>query len=207
MTATTRCSVDGCSEPHKAKGFCRTHYRRAKKHGDPNQVARIASKIFEAGERYGRLVVLERRVAPQPNVRVRCDCGTVKTVRAKELTSNVRSCGCAKAGETNPNWRGGKTTHPLYESYLDMVARCTRPTHHAYPRYGGRGITICDRWRDDFWAFVTDMGERPPGRSLDRVDNDGPYTPENCRWATASEQSKNRRPSAYVRAPRSEVSA
>lgn len=100
-------------------------------------------------------------------------------------------------GATNSNWRGGKSTHPLYHSYNDMLGRCSRSTHHAYARYGGRGIEVCQRWRDDFWAFVSDMGERPPGMSLDRVDNDGPYAPENCRWATASQQSKNRRDSAY----------
>lgn len=104
-------------------------------------------------------------------------------------------------GPENPNWRGGKTFHPLYQIYNDMLGRCQRPTHPRYASYGGRGITVCDRWRRDFWAFVADVGDRPPGRSacgralytLDRVDNDGPYSPDNVRWATASQQARNKR--------------
>jgi len=96
-------------------------------------------------------------------------------------------------GNLNPKWRGGKSSHPLYDLYYDMVGRCHRPTHARYANYGGRGITVCERWRADFWAFVADMGERPDGLTLDRRDNDAGYSPNNCRWATHKEQVHNRR--------------
>jgi hypothetical protein len=84
--------------------------------------------------------------------------------------------------------------HPLYQTWAGMKTRCYNPKAANYENYGGRGITVCDRWRDDFWAFVADMGSKPAkGVSLDRRDGDGCYEPSNCRWATASEQNRNRR--------------
>ena len=108
-------------------------------------------------------------------------------------------------GKLNPNWRGGTTGHPLYEVYMEMRARCERSTHKRFADYGGRGISVCSAWRESFWNFVEDMGERPAGKiasgltawTLDRKNNDGNYDPSNCRWATWGEQVSNRRPSAW----------
>lgn len=95
--------------------------------------------------------------------------------------------------------RGGVEAEPAYSSWQAMRTRCHNPNSTSYPRYGGRGITVCDRWRHSYAAFVEDMGPRPPGKTLHRIDNDGPYSPENCVWADRITQARTSRRTRYVR--------
>lgn len=85
------------------------------------------------------------------------------------------------------------TRHPLYSTYRQMLHRCLNPKSTSFRDYGARGITVCERWQESFWNFVEDMGHRPPGLSIDRINNDGNYEPGNCRWATPQEQADNSR--------------
>lgn len=91
-------------------------------------------------------------------------------------------------------WVDGRSSHPLLGTWHMMLTRCYDPRHNGFKYYGARGITVCDQWRADFWTFVRDVGERPEGHTLDRIDPDGNYEPGNVRWATADEQRANRRP-------------
>jgi hypothetical protein len=149
----------------------------------------MPSFIDHSGQRFGRWTVLSysHMASCGSHWHCRCDCGTEKTVRGQYLREG-RSTGCGCTRRVTH----GLHKHPQYGSWLQMRDRCRNPNHPDYPHYGGRGIKVCKRWHD-FGLYLSDVGERPPGKTLDRIDNDGNYTPGNVRWATQKEQIANRR--------------
>jgi len=124
----------------------------------------------------------------------RCTCGNLVTVREHSLTSkHTKSCGCLKREvAAKKSTTHGLSKRPEYKAWDAMRQRCTNPKVAMYPYYGGRGITYCSQW-DNFKVFFEDMDPRPAGASLERLDNDGPYAPHNCRWADKFTQGSNMR--------------
>lgn len=155
--------------------------------------------IDRTGTRYGRLLVVARAKNGTGNKSrwvCRCDCDPQTTIIVQGGNlhdGHTTSCGCMKGIGGDRDMHGATRT-PEHRAWVGMKLRCSNPNTKGYSRYGGRGIQVCDRWRDSFSAFLADMGPRPsPRHSVERRNNDGNYEPDNCYWATDAEQTRNTR--------------
>jgi hypothetical protein len=155
-------------------------------------------RVDMTGRVFGRLTALEPVGRRGTNVtwRCRCECGTEVVAAGNDMRAGLKqSCGCLRrelAKRTEHGHMVGKKPSPTYSSWRAMLKRCYSPRNRSYADYGGRGIIVCERWRS-FEPFLSDMGDRPEGTSLDRIDVNGNYEPGNCRWLAVGQQQWNRR--------------
>jgi hypothetical protein len=162
--------------------------RRKLPHERTPRMTNLVGRKFGLLTVTGWLPVAERNSPNYAHV-CTCECGGTKHSSTADLNNGTTwHCGCTGGAVA-------RSRHPLWHTWWNMVQRCHDRNHEAYPRYGGRGIAVCASWRQDFWNFANDMGNKPsPELSLERKDNSARYTKDNCTWATASEQALNRNP-------------
>ena len=208
------CCLCDCGIPRIARGDKMTHgdlqscgclrsetSREKLKHALQVLAETLPSYGNLVGERFGRLVV-QRWAYSQSERRYwlcRCDCGQETTVSTGHLREgDVASCGCLQKELSSQRHRThGMTDSRVYHSWRGILSRCYNPHGKAYQSYGGRGITVCERWRYSFENFYADMGDPPIGLTLERKDTNGQYSPENCVWATWQRQRINQRRTVY----------
>lgn len=153
------------------------------------------SKKYFVGAKFGKLTITERlpKVSTNTSVLCKCDCGNpeqIKVFIGNLGRGHTTSCGCAFEEAITKHGLYGT---PAYSVRAYMIQRCCNPNHDSYADYGGRGIKVCDRWLESVENFVEDMGQPPEGLTLERVDVNGDYCPENCKWETATNQMYNQR--------------
>ena len=169
----------------------------------------MSPPAVKIGDRFGRLMIVSREgVARSRSIiwLAKCDCGATHKVTSKLLTAGqTRSCGCLQKELVGARRRihgHGGYVHKRtveYKTWLRIKARCNNQSTKDYAKYGAKGIVVCERWDSSFVAFLSDMGPRPSNRhSIDRIDSAGPYSPENCRWATPDVQARNTTNVRYV---------
>lgn len=156
--------------------------------------------VDKVGKRYGRLVVVKREIRDQQGTFwfCQCDCGKTTVAQSGHLNAGMRvSCGCAQDGSHNKTH--GMSRSSEYAAWDNARDRCRNPKNRKYPLYGGRGISMCKEWSESFEAFLADMGKKPTKKhTLERLDGNSGYTPENCVWATPVQQNNNRSINRYI---------
>jgi hypothetical protein len=167
-----------------------------------NRVSETKTILIPEGTKFGRLTVVSRASSTGKRTEWNCicECGNQVVVTTDSLRGGkTQSCGCLqKERASEAKKTHGMTHSPEYNTWMSIKARCFNTKNQDFKYYGDRGITICDEWKDSFETFYADMGSRPEGCSIDRIDVDGNYEPSNCRWATDLEQAHNKRNNVIV---------